>query len=121
MKEAQELHRYRYEIEDALSLGMSLTFHELPPLIQSGQLRLYSNDGGLLLVEPNRMQIGSVWCICVAAGELDSCVALLGEVERDARAAGATYLTIVGRVGWIKVARPHGFRPEAVTLVKDIN
>jgi hypothetical protein len=120
MNVAQELHRYRYEIEDALSLSGRVTYHELPGLIEEGRLIPYVNDGAIVLCEPIQMTIGWIMCVFVAAGEMDACLRILDQIEADARAKEACAVTIVGRPGWIRVTRKRGYRTDAVTLVKEL-
>jgi hypothetical protein len=120
MEVAQELHRYRYELEDALSLSGTVTYPELPGLIEQGKLILYRHDRAVVLCEPIKMTIGWIMCIFAAAGDMDACLEVLDQIEAEARAKEASAVTIVGRPGWIRVTRKRGYRTDAVTLVKEL-
>lgn len=120
MDVAQELHRYRYEIEDALSRSRTISYQDLPGLIEAGKLALYANDRAILIVEPIRLTVGWILCMFVAAGEMDHVMALVDHAEAVAKEKGASGVAAIGRPGWIKNARKRGYRIETVTLVKEL-
>lgn len=120
MNVVQELHRYRWEIEDALGLSGKVTYHELPGLIEAGRLVLYANDAAILICEPLRIFGGWILCIFVACGDMKHVLALVEHAEKAAKENGALAVTVVGRPGWMKIGRKLGYRTDAVTLVKEL-
>ena len=120
MDVTQELHRYRWEIEDALGLSRKITYHELPGLIESGRLILYANDAAILICEPLRIFGGWILCMFVAAGDMKHVLALVDHAEKVAKEKGALAITAVGRPGWMRIGKKLGYRTDAVTLVKEL-
>ncbi len=120
MDVAQELHRYRYEIEDALGASSPITYHELPGLIEAGKLILYANDGAVLVCEPIRHEVGWSLCMFVSAGELGSVMELVDHAEKVAKEKGASAISAIGRPGWLKEARKRGYRTTTVIMSKEL-
>ena len=116
---AQELHRYREQIELAL-LGSptGLTFEELPGLIESGRLGLFANDHAILIAEPVPHDRGWVMSIFIVAGKLDAAQALIDRAEQVAKDGGAVAVATIGRPGWIREARRRGYLMSSATFTK---
>lgn len=120
MDTVEALHRYRYQVEDTLALSTAYTFHEIVDMVKAGDLIGYQNEGGVLLCEPVKMTLGWMLVIFMGAGEHDAVMRLVEQAESDAKRAGATWISAIGRPGWIKDARKRGYRVETVTYMKEL-
>lgn len=64
---------------------------------------------------------GNKVCIGPLAGdEMELWLPLLSELESHAKEAGMSVSHIEGRVGWLRVLRPYGYRVARVILEKDL-
>jgi hypothetical protein len=113
------LERHRWQVEDALGRAGNISYHELVKLVDEDAFIGYANDGAVLICEPIKLTLGWMLCMFVGAGENDKVMELVDQAESDAKRAGASAITAIGRHGWIPQARKRGYRTETVILVKE--
>lgn len=88
--------------------------------IESGTVKLWSNETGVLVTEitvyPTGLRMINAW---LAGGKLGGILALVPEIEAWAKAKGITKASVSsGRVGWSR--KLNGYRTSGVQMTKDL-
>jgi hypothetical protein len=115
----------RPQIEEALAHGGDThDFDDLSNLIRTGHAQLWLDEegpGSCIVTEVlDHPRYREVRC-WIVAGRLDRVVPISERVAAWAREIGASKLTGVGRDGWVRALRHHGWRKACVTVVKELH
>lgn len=85
-----------------------------------GDLQLWLGEGYAAITEVLNYPQRRIVLVHLAGGELAPLVEADGELVKFAKAMGATGIEIIGRKGWVKALRDHGYRESAVHLFKEV-
>ena len=98
-------------IEKALRHGGEThTWDDVRQGLIDGEFQIFWNDGGVAITEIINHPRKRVLHCFVVAGEMDSVVALQGELVHFAREHYCDSLSAIGRFGWERIARKAGWR-----------
>jgi hypothetical protein len=108
-------------ITDALEYSMGT--HNLDDVlsgIQGGEFQLFANDGGCAVTQIITYPRKKVIYIFLAGGELDSVIALQDEVIQFGRENNCDSMMQIGRKGWTKALKLHGWSTEAACMTRGL-
>lgn len=88
--------------------------------VLSGDLQLWAGEGYAAVTEVLNYPQRRVVLVHLAAGELAPVLEAEGELCKFAKVVGATGIELIGRKGWTKVLKEHGYRESAVHLFKEV-
>lgn len=94
-------------------------------LDRSAQLWLIADQDqvvgcGITEIYPTNKGMTCAVPVLAAASFEDALTPLFGTLEQWAREQGCVRLQGYGRMGWVRALKPHGWRPRAVEIEKDI-
>lgn len=94
-------------------------------LDRSAQLWLIADQDqvvgcGITEIYPTNKGMTCAVPVLAAASFEDAVTPLFGTIEQWAREQGCVRLQGYGRMGWVRALKPHGWRPRAVEIEKDI-
>lgn len=108
-------------LEKALSLaGGTHTMRDLLAQLDRNEARLWVRDGAAIVTEIQQTPQMRVCHFWLAAGDLDSVVALSRDILEWAREIGCKRATLAGRRGWERVLAGEGWSPELVLLGRTV-
>jgi len=106
-------------IEKALAYaGDTHTVGEVLSMVANGQAQMWVAENALIVTEVHtypRHQAVHFW---LAAGELDAVIELSHEVLRQAKDAGITRATLMGRKGWVRALADEGWKPSKLVAME---
>jgi hypothetical protein len=106
--------RCRPWLESAVRRQGECTIEDAESAIASGQAWFVPGDRCAAVLQMTRDT--NVW---LGGGDLSELVRRLPDIEAWAREQGCDRTTLIGRKGWERVLRPHGYRP-IYMLAKDL-
>jgi hypothetical protein len=115
------LEKFEVDISRALEYGGSThSFDDIVCGVLASQYDVLYNDGAIAISEQSNYPNVRAYHVFVAAGTLDSVLALQEQMIERALAADCTQLTLWGRLGWQKVLAKHNWSPKLVYMVRDL-
>lgn len=110
------------QLRKALAYTDTHTVRHLADEVREGRAQLWVDRGGMLVTRLDDAPTGRVLCFWVAAGEMDSVLALAERAYAWGRAAGCHRATFLGRRGWQKPLQAHRWqvRRDLVYYEKDL-
>jgi hypothetical protein len=88
--------------------------------IRDGRAQFWRQGGTVAVTELLRYPRGLALRHWLAAGEAREAAAMLPPIEDWGRAQGAIRAEALGRPGWARLARRHGYAPRATLFVKEL-
>lgn len=85
-----------------------------------GDLQLWLGEGYAAVTEVLDYPQRRIVLVHLAGGELAPLIEADGELVKFAKVMGATGIEIIGRKGWVKALRDHGYQESAVHLFKEV-
>jgi hypothetical protein len=116
---ADEIQRCSTWIQNALDKGgNSHEVHDIERMIRNDNLQFWAADDACIVTEFIPYPNYTVLHVFLAGGSLERIQEMRPDVESFGRHFGCKKLTISGRLGWIKVLGPFGYKPglQAVSL-----
>lgn len=100
--------------------GGTHSLNDVLAQIEKGDAQLWQNEGGVIVTEmkdtPNK-RVVHFW---LAAGELESVVALSKDVLAWAKEKGCEQATLAGRRGWERVLASEGWAPMLTVMSRGV-
>ena len=117
------LQRWRGHIEKAIKRANTITtFTDIVQSILGGHRYLFDNGVSFAIVQLDTGSRGTSVHIHIAGGTYEGMCEIEKIIETFARAVGATKMTTLGRDGFKRRMRPHGWVPTKQTwFVKELN
>ena len=114
------LEKYRPQIEAACRRGLAThSFDDVVGLLISGEYHIIEEGECFWIAQMQQYPRLKVYHVFIAGGKLDAIKAAIPKVRDAARAAGATKLTMAGRVGWERIFEPMGAKVAQITMEMD--
>lgn len=114
------MRNFRQEVEELLvEAGGLYTFQDLLDNINNGTMQSFSDGQSWIVTQVSQFPRRKIVELVLGVGNLENLYKLAEEVEKFARAEGATMLFLNGREGWSKI-HPEGWRKVSVNMVKDL-
>jgi hypothetical protein len=108
-------------IEDALEYSQGT--HDISDVMYSisiGEMQLFANKGGCVVTQITQYPQKKVLFVFLAGGELDSVISLHDEVISYAKSKNCDTLMQVGRMGWTKELKKHGWKNKSACMTRNI-
>lgn len=118
MTESERSLRAKLERAVAEDGGMT-TLADVVQAIRDGRAQFWQQGDTVAVTEMLRYPRGLALRHWLAAGNLRDGCALLPTIEDWARERGALRAEALGRRGWARLARRHGYAPRATLYVKE--
>lgn len=103
-------------LQSALDKGEGMTLDDVKEELAEGRAMLWQGEKSAVVVELK----GQVLHFWLAGGDLDEILSIRVGVEAFGRAHGYQLITLMGRKGWARRLRPHGYTPRDGYLVKEL-
>jgi hypothetical protein len=97
--------------------------HEIEDVMRAlriGDAQVWVENDSVIITEVLVFPRRSVLRYWLAAGDMDDMLTLLPKLEAWGRERGVTLAEMVGRRGWLKEAKAHGYTAAATIYRKDI-
>lgn len=108
-------------IEDALEYSPGT--HDLEDIlyaISTGEMQLFANKGGCAVTQIVEYPKKKVLFVFLAGGELDSVISLHDEAMEYAKSRGCDTLMQIGRMGWTRELKKHGWENKSACMTRAI-
>ncbi|MBR0647557.1 hypothetical protein [Plastoroseomonas hellenica] len=100
--------------------GGMTTLADVVAAIREGRAQFWQQGDTVAVTEMLRYPRGLALRHWLAAGNIHEGCALLPAIEDWARERGARRAEALGRKGWARLARRHGYAPRATLYVKEL-
>lgn len=108
-------------IKDALEYSLGThSYEDVLESIYNGDMQLFANKGGCVVTQITKYPQKKVLYIYLAGGDFDSVVSLNDEVVQYARSKECDSLMQIGRLGWTKKLKEHGWEYKSACMTKVI-
>lgn len=108
------------QLEEALKVTGTHTLLDVVNAIKRNEAVFFQRHDTIVVAEIRTFPQKTVLHFWVAAGDLGEVEALMPEIETWGRKQGATMAEAIGRAGWMKAAKKHGYKPQAALYLKDL-
>ncbi|HEY4250648.1 MAG TPA: hypothetical protein VGM87_05595 [Roseomonas sp.] len=109
------------KLERAIAHGGNLaTLPDVAQRIRDGRAQFWQEGETVAVTEMLQYPRGSAVRYWLTAGNIRQACALLPKIESWAREQGAVRAEALGRTGWTRLARQHGYEPRSILFVKDL-
>ena len=116
-----ELARCRAWIEAALEYTNGThTFDDIAAGVYVGRFSLFAGSESCAVLEINDYPRKRALNVFLVGGNLEEITAHMGDVEAQARACGASEITMTGRAGWALILAPQGWDKAHVSMRKTL-
>ncbi len=113
--------RYKPQIEAALSFaGHSHSFDQIVSSVLTGKLHFYPLENSFVIMEHRQFGNWSSYHCFLAGGVFEEINALTDIAADNARKLGATKMTLLGRRGFERRLKPHGWNATHVLLERPL-
>jgi hypothetical protein len=109
-------------IEAALDhAGGTHSLTDVRAMLESGEARMWAGKASALVATIEQTPQRRLLLLWLAGGDLDELIATWrGEAEAWGARAGCTRSLLIGRRGWVRALKSHGYAPHACVLMKEL-
>lgn len=108
-------------IKDALEYSPGThSYEDILESIHNGDMQLFANKGGCVVTQITQYPQKKVLFVFLAGGELDSVISLHDEVIKYAKGKDCNTLMQIGRMGWTKELKKHGWENKSACMTRAI-
>ncbi len=109
--------KYQREIRAALQRGVGThTFEDVVKGLLSGDMRIHEAGEAFWIAALQTYPAVTIYHVFIAGGKLEDVKAAIPQMQDAAKAAGASKVTMTGRLGWKREFEPLGARSVQITM-----
>ena len=121
MELMQSLLKYRLDIESALNYANnSHSFDNIVDMVVTGAVHFYPLENSYVLMEVQTFPNHKVYHVFLAGGEKEEILDVHPWMLENAKVLGCKYVTICGRLGWVKELKKRGWIYQYAILSKEV-
>jgi len=118
----QSMLKYRVDIEAALAYANnSHTFDNIVDMVVTGAAHFYPLENSCVLMEIQTFPNHKVYHVFLAGGDKEEILGVHPWMMENAKTLGCKYVSVCGRLGWVKELKRHGWKYQYAILSKEVS
>lgn len=113
--------KYKLDIEAALNYSNnSHSFDNIVDMVVTGTVHFYELKNSYILMEIQTFPNHKVYHVFLAGGEKEELLDVHPWMLENAKTLGCKFVSICGRLGWVKELKQHGWTYQYAILSKEV-